>query len=122
MVIPNGTLTRNNVINWSHQNELSRLMIQVGVAYGSDTKLVEQLLVKCAKEHKQTINPQNCQVWFTDFGDSALVFQLFFWTRKTWESELYKSEIRFEIDKVFRENGIKIPFPQRDIHLFKTTT
>ncbi len=120
LIIPNGTLTSNHVVNWSHQNELSRLMIQVGVAYGSDTKLVEQLLIKCAKEHKQTVNPQNCSVWFVDFGDSALVFQLFFWTRKTWDSEVYKSEIRFEIDRVFRENGIKIPFPQRDVHLYKT--
>jgi len=117
MIIPNSTLTRNNVVNWSHQNELTRHKIQVGVAYGSDTKLVEQLLIKCARAHKQTVNPKDCVVWFSDFGESALIFELYFWTQKSWYNEVYKSDIRFEIDREFREQGIKIPYPQREIHM-----
>jgi len=116
MIIPNSKLTTNSIVNWSHQNVLSRFFINVGVAYGSDTALVKEILIESAKAHELTINHKGYMVWFDDFGDSALQFRLLFWARKSWDSEIIRSDIRFEIDKRFRENGIEIPFPQRVLH------
>ena len=116
VLIPNSKLTTNNVVNWSHQNILSRFHIDIGVAYGSDTALVKSILIECAKSHKLTIKHKGYDVWFENFGDSALQFRLLFWARKSWTSEVIQSEIRFAIDKAFRENNIMIPFPQRVMH------
>ncbi len=116
MIIPNSQLTMNNVINWSHQNILSRFHVDVGVAYGTDTSLVKDILLRCAEQHELTINHKGYEVWFEDFGDSALQFRLLFWARKSWTSEAIRSDIRFSIDQAFRENNIEIPFPQRVVH------
>lgn len=116
VLIPNSKLTTNNVVNWSHQNILSRFHINVGVAYGSDTELVKSILIQCAKNHELTIKHKGFNVWFEGFGDSALEFRLLFWARKSWTSETIQSEIRFSIDKAFRENNVTIPFPQRVWH------
>jgi small-conductance mechanosensitive channel len=56
-------------------------------------------------------------VVFQDFGDSSLVFELRYWANKSWQMDQIKSDIRFKIDQLFRENGVKIPFPQRDLHI-----
>ncbi len=116
VIIPNGQLTTTQLVNWSHQNLLSRFDITIGVAYGSDTELVKNILIKCAEENELTINHKGFEVWFEDFGDSALQFKLLFWARKSWTSEDIRSDIRFSIDKAFRENNISIPFPQRVLH------
>ncbi len=116
IMIPNSKLTTNNVVNWSHQNILSRFYVDIGVAYGSDTALVKSILIDCAKNHEMTINHKGYEVWFEDFGDSALQFRLLFWARKSWTSETIRSEIRFSIDAEFRKNNISIPFPQRVWH------
>jgi len=122
VVIPNGKLTTNTLVNWSHQNVLSRFSVNVGVAYGSDTELVKDLLKKSAEAHPLTIKHKGYDVWFEDFGDSALQFKLLFWARKSWTSETIRSEIRFTIDKEFREHGIQIPFPQRVVHMPQNTS
>ncbi|MFK7757045.1 MAG: mechanosensitive ion channel family protein [Flavobacteriales bacterium] len=119
VVVPNGKLTTNSLVNWSHQNILSRFSVTVGVAYGSDTELVKQLLIKSAESHPLTIRHKGFEVWFEEFGDSSLNFKLLFWARKSWTSETIKSDVRFAIDKAFRENNIQIPFPQRVVHMSK---
>ena len=58
-------------------------------------------------------------VFFNNFGDSSLEFQLNFWVTETWQIYSIKSDLRFVIDRLFRENNIKIPFPQRDVHLIQ---
>ena len=95
----------------------TRFHINVGVAYGSDTALVEQVLLGCARNHADIVTDPEPFVRFTDFGNSTLDFQLFFRTDKTFRVENIKSKMRFNIDQQFRENGIRIPFPQRDIHI-----
>jgi len=117
IVVPNSKLTSQDIINWSHSNKVTRFKITVGVAYGSDTQLVKQVLLDCAKKHPDVMPDHPLHVRFEDFGDSALVFELYFWAIKTWEIEFIKSDLRFAIDQEFRNRNITIPFPQRDVHI-----
>lgn len=117
MVIPNSRIVNEKVINWSADNKITRFNIIVGVAYGSDTEKVRELLLASAVKHEMVNKRPSPVVFFDDFADSALMFDLHFWVVDTWNIESTKSDIRFEIDKVFRENKISIPFPQRDVHM-----
>ncbi|MFK8101371.1 MAG: mechanosensitive ion channel family protein [Saprospiraceae bacterium] len=119
VVVPNSKLVTDNVINWSHFDDKVRFKIIIGVAYGSDTQLVKSLLLDVAKKNIYVLEYPNPLIRFTDFGDSALIFELHFWSRNYIVIEDVKSDIRFEIDRVFRENDIQIPFPQRDVWLRK---
>jgi len=115
-IIPNSQIISDKVINWSHAETRTRFYVNVGVAYGSDTRLVEETLLQVAANHSDLCKKPVPFVRFNDFGESSLDFQLFFWTRKNFVVENIKSDLRFEIDKVFGENNIEIPFPQRDLH------
>lgn len=118
-IVPNSKLVNDQVINWSHNELRTRFKVSVGVAYGSDVKLVTKLLKRCAEEHPRIANTKPAQVLFTDFGDSSLNFDLLFYTTETFQVEFIKSELRYAIEKAFKENGVSIPFPQRDIHIIK---
>ncbi len=117
LIIPNSKFIAENVINWSHIEQRTRFYVEVGVAYGSDVALVKKILEECAAEQKEVSKNPNPFVRFNDFGDSALIFQLFFWTNSAFRVENIKSDLRFMIDDKFRRNGVKIPYPQRDVHL-----
>ncbi len=117
IIIPNSRFTSENVINWSHNEEVTRFSVDVGVAYGSDVRLVEALLLKCAENHSKVVDKPKPFVRFNDFGESSLDFQLFFWTADDFGVENIKSDLRFHIDDQFRKNNVEIPFPQRDLHL-----
>lgn len=119
IIIPNKKFVTENVINWSHHNNIMRFHVKVGVAYGSDTKLVSKILMECADTHSLINNSRKGFVSFKDFGDSSLNFELYFWTTEIFRIEILKSDLRFMIDKSFRENGITIPFPQRDLHIIQ---
>lgn len=117
LIVPNSQITSTSVTNWSHADLHSRLSVDVGVAYGSDVRLVEKLLLQAAKEHPLVVTDRKPEVIFVDFGDSALAFELRFWATRSWQMDQIKSAIRFRIDELFRENQISIPFPQRDLHI-----
>lgn len=117
MIIPNSKLISDNVINWSHNDKITRFNVQIGVAYGSDTELVEKVLLNVAKQHPDISQVREPFVRFINFGDSSLDFKLFFWTNKSFMVEYIKSDLRFAINKEFANNNISIPFPQRDIHI-----
>ncbi|MEM8907438.1 MAG: mechanosensitive ion channel domain-containing protein [Bacteroidota bacterium] len=119
VVVPNSKLITENVVNWSYSDDKARFVVMVGVAYGSDTQLVRELLLKVAKNNVYVLQSPAPSVRFTDFGASSLDFQLIFWSRNFWIIEDIKSDLRFEIDRVFRENNITIPFPQRDVWIRK---
>ena len=119
VVVPNSKLITENVINWSYFDDKARFMIAIGVAYGSDTQLVKELLTKVAKNNVYVLQTPAPFIRFTDFGSSSLDFQLIFWSRNFIVIEDIKSDLRFEIDRVFRENNIIIPFPQRDVWMRK---
>jgi len=120
LIIPNSEFISAQVTNWSHSDQKVRRDLPVGVAYGSDTELVQQLLLKAADNVKEVRNtPYRPAVQFINFGDSSLDFRLRFWSVLD-DFVAGESRLRFEIDRLFRENNIQIPFPQRDIH-HKTT-
>ncbi|MCB0402557.1 MAG: mechanosensitive ion channel [Flavobacteriales bacterium] len=119
MVIPNSKIVNEKVINWSANNKISRFNVSVGVAYGTDVEKVRTILLACAAANPKVSKTPESQVFFNDFGDSSLVFQLLFWIEDTWQTELVKSELRFAINAKFKEEGIQIPFPQRDVHIIQ---
>ncbi len=115
VIVPNSKLVVDNVINWSHVDKRARFYIPVGVAYGSDTALVRELLINAAKEHKKVLSFPSPFVRFMDFGDSSLNFELHFWSSEFIRIEDVKSDLRFTIDQAFRDHQVTIPFPQRDV-------
>jgi small-conductance mechanosensitive channel len=117
IIVPNSKLVSENVVNWSHNKSSTRFVIEVGVSYPMDPRKVETILLRAAKEHPEIEDNPPPQVQFRDFGDSALEFHLHFYTLNFWSSERIKSDVRFSINALFREHGIDIPFPQRDLWL-----
>ncbi len=120
VVVPNSSFIGEKVVNWSHFDEKVRFSLAVGIAYGSDTDLVKKLLLQVAKENIYVIKHPSPFVRFKNFGDSALDFELHFWTRNILIIEDIKSDLRFEIDKAFRAHNVEIPFPQRVVWTKKT--
>lgn len=113
--VPNSKLIGDNVMNWSQVERKARFHVQVGVAYGSDTALVKEILIMAAKDHNRVLDSPPPFVRFLNFGDSSLDFDLLFWSRDLIRIEDTKSDIRLAIDAAFRARGIEIPFPQRDL-------
>ena len=119
LVIPNSMLTTEVVESRNKFQKSSRFTIRISVAYGSDTKLVESLLISACAEHPDVAKKHKPMVWLRDFGDSGLIIDLLFHTNKPFTVEKTKSDIRFEIDRLFREHNVSIPFPQRDVNLYQ---
>jgi small-conductance mechanosensitive channel len=118
MIVPNADFISNTVTNWSHGDPKVRIRVPVGVAYGSDLKLLQQLLLEAAGEHPKALRDPSPVVLFTEFGDSSLNFELGVWTQEMTATPVhFTSEMNFIIEQKLRENGIEIPFPQRDLHV-----
>lgn len=119
MLIPNSKLLENTVVNWNLIDKLIRTNVRVGVAYGSPVKLASELLLQAVKEQTELLTEPEPIVIFDDFGDSALMFDTFFWVEAIAERDLriIRSNIRFRIYALFEQNNIVIAFPQRDIHI-----
>ena len=117
IIVPNSKLVSDNVINWSHNRIATRFSGEVGVEYGSDVELVKRLREEAVKGHKSVSRLPEPKARFRDFGDSALLFDVLFWSDDMFRIEFIKSDIRTEIDKRFKEHRITIPFPQRDLHI-----
>ncbi|MHC4307595.1 MAG: mechanosensitive ion channel family protein [Planctomycetota bacterium] len=117
VVVPNSRFLENNVVNWVHGGDmLLRSKIVVGVAYGSDTELVKNCLLSVTDSHPDVIKNPAPIVRFAEFGESSLNFELYFWAHIL-DRWMAISDLNFAIDKIFRENNIEIPFPQRDLHI-----
>lgn len=117
-IIPNSSFTSFNVINWSHGDQRVRFRIPVSVAYGSDARLVERLLLEVAEENENVLKEPSPRVVFWAFGDSALEFQLRVWTtRMLHRRGVFFGQLNLAIYEKFQEHGVQIPFPQRDLHL-----
>ncbi len=117
VIIPNSELLSSSVVNWTHKDTLARVDISVGVSYGSDIELVRDTLLQCAKNHPNCISEPSPFVLFLNFGDSSLDFDLRFYVARADEMFRTGSDVRFAIVRAFREKGIEIPFPQRDLHV-----
>ncbi len=120
VIVPNSDLISTPVTNWTLQDRHGRISIPVGVAYGSDTEQVKHLLEESAREIPELVhdNPDlPTRVFFLSFGDSTLDFQLRCYVHDVWDILNATSQLHFIIDRKFREHGIVIAFPQRDIHI-----
>jgi small-conductance mechanosensitive channel len=117
IIVPNSELISQSVTNWTHKNRLGRVIIKVGVSYGSDPELVREILLKCAKEHPQTLTYPASFVTWQDFGESSLDFDLRVYIRDIANILEVSTALRFAIFKAFKEAGVEIPFPQRDVHV-----
>jgi small-conductance mechanosensitive channel len=117
VIIPNSELLSTAVVNWTHADRTGRMEIVIGVAYGSNTERVRELLLGVARENSEVSRWPAPYVRFKDFGDSALVFELRCYLYDIGQIITVSSDVRFAIDRVFRENNIEIPFPQRDVHV-----
>ena len=122
LLVPNSTLLESIVINWTLADPLVRTSVAVGVAYGSPTRRVAEMLESAVRDCKKVLSEPAPYVVFNDFGPDALAFEVFFWTEidSKEELEMVRSEVRFTIDDRSREAGIVIAFPQRDVHLDAT--
>lgn len=116
MLVPNSKLVNQAVINWTHNDNIVRFHVEVGVAYGSDTALVKQLLLEAAKCVDDVLDTPASFVRLNDFGESALIFTVYFFSTRVMTAENVRSDVRFEIERLFRANNINIPFPQRVIY------
>lgn len=119
LLVPNSSLLEQNVINWTLIDRRIRSVVRVGVAYGSPVRKVHELIKNAVVEQEEVNVEPAPLVVFEDFGDSALIFDVYFWCEVSSERDLRKirSDIRFRITELFNEHGIVIAFPQRDIHL-----
>ena len=118
MIVPNADFISNTVTNWSHGDPKVRIRVPIGVAYGSDLKLLQRLLLEAAEEHPKALRDPSPVVLFTEFGDSSLNFELGVWTQEMTATPIhFTSQMNFIIEQKLRENDIEIPFPQRDLHV-----
>ena len=119
MIVPNSLLIENSLVNFTLSDDIVRTRVTVGVAYGSPVRTVERLLYQALREHPAVLQDRDPRVLFTEFGDNALSFEALFWlrARTTLERRQVESDLRYTIDDLFREAGVVIAFPQRDVHL-----
>ena len=120
IIIPNSEFVSSTVINWSHTDRDVRFNFPVGVAYREDPQNIKRLLLQVANENNGVLKQPPPDVLFDEYADSAMVFNLRVWTREyTDRPRVLKSQLYYEIYEKFKENGVEIPFPQRDIYIKK---
>jgi small-conductance mechanosensitive channel len=117
VIVPNSDFISQAIINWTHGNRVCRIIVPVHVAHGSDTQQVHDILLEVAREHPHVLRMPAAHVLFMSFGESALHFELRVFARDVDYFLSLGSELRFAIDQRFREAGIVIPYPQRDLHI-----
>ncbi len=118
IIVPNSDFINNAVTNWTANDPKVRISLPVGVGYSSDPDKVKRLLLEAARNHREVLTDPAPDVIFTDYGDSSINFSLRVWTEARAHTPLVlKSELYFMLFSRFREEGIELPFPQRDLHL-----
>ncbi len=118
IIVPNSEFISSQVINWSHNNRIIRFRLPIGVSYNEDPEKIKKLLLEVADENPNVQKEPKPKVFFEKFVDSSLDFKLGIWTSShTDKPEFIRSEIYFAVFKKFRENNVKIPYPQRDVHI-----
>ncbi|MCS7293060.1 MAG: mechanosensitive ion channel [Gloeomargarita sp. SKYBB_i_bin120] len=117
IIVPNSRFVDNQVINWSLGSPVSRLHVPVGVAYGSPVETVRTALLEAARRHPDVLANPAPQVWLVNFGESAMMFDLLVWICEPREQYRIKSDLYYRIVESFQKYNIKVPFPQRDVHI-----
>jgi small-conductance mechanosensitive channel len=119
LIVPNSDFISGTVTNWSVGDPKIRISVPVGVAYGSNTELVTRLLLEAADRHPEVLKEPKPDVLFREFADSSLNFDLRIWIINPIGRFIIVSDLNYAIDNAFRDNGVTIPFPQRDVHFFR---
>lgn len=123
IIVPNSDFISKQVINWSHSGNNVRVSISVGVAYDSDPELVKKLLLEVAENEPGVLKSPPPTVRLTEFGESGLNFSLLVWTQEYNDSKgALKSLLNFSVLNSFKQKNIRIPFPQRDVHIHSEAT
>ncbi len=119
VLVPNSHFLEQQVVNWTLNDASLRGSLVVGVAYGSPTQKVKELLLQTAEEHPKVLDTPGSFVLFEEFGDNSLNFNLFYWSHVAQPMDLERitSDLRFRVDELFAKADITIAFPQRDLHL-----
>jgi len=117
VIIPNGDLLSQNLINWTLGSSRRRAAISFGVAYGTNLELTEKLLFDILEHNKRVMKSPKPVVWFTKFGDSSIDVVIKYWILHFDMEYEIRSELIKEIDKTFKNNNIVIPFSQHDLHI-----
>jgi small-conductance mechanosensitive channel len=117
VVIPNSEIVQHPIVNWTYDKLSTRFKVTIGVDYASDIDLVMRVLKEAVQHHPKVLQTPEPFARFEDCADSSLVFSIFFWSDEVFRIEQIKSELRIEIFKLFKENNIQMPFPQRVVHL-----
>jgi small-conductance mechanosensitive channel len=116
VIIPNSDLVRGRVTNWSYSDRV-RIRLPVGAAYGSDVEKVTKALCEAGGAVEEVLKDPAPTVQFKNFGESSLDFELLVWIDRPHDHVHIRSNLNYQIERLFREYGIEIPFPQRDVHL-----
>ena len=118
MIVPNTKFIDSPVTNWTYGDPRVRFRIPVGVAYGSDIAKVREALLAAGGENPNTLKDPAPSVFLKKFGDNSIDFELVVWSSEmSARPSRYRSDLNFAIDHKFREAGIELPFPQRDLHI-----
>jgi len=117
IIVPNSRLVSQRLINWSYGDPRARIAIPVSVAYGSDIELVTRTLLRAAEDVDNVLHDPAPKVQFLKFGDWSLDFRLLVWTSRPRLHMQLRSDINYRIEKLFRQAGIEIPFPQTELRL-----
>lgn len=118
IIVPNSSFVAEPVTNWSYIDRHVRISVPVGVSYSSDPEAVRDLLVEAARGHPGVLEAPAPEALLAEFGDNSLNFDLRVWTREyATRVPVLRSELNYSIAKLFRQHGVEIPFPQRDIHI-----
>ena len=116
LIIPNNKFTQDVIRNWSFEESMSRFHIPINVHYKSDVELAKKLMIQAAQGHPDVSKVKEVFVRMNHFGQNGLELELIFWAKQTWEIEMVTSDLRFEIDRLFREYDVDVPYPQLTIH------
>jgi len=118
VIVPNSEFINNPVTNWMANDPNVRINVAVGVGYDSDPERVRELLLSVAGANADVLKEPKADVILTDYGDNSINFQLRVWTATRAHSPaVLKSDLYFAIFRIFKQEGIELPFPQRDLHL-----
>ncbi|ASW75325.1 mechanosensitive ion channel protein MscS [Chryseobacterium piperi] len=121
IIFPNSILTKDKLVNFSHNDEIVSFDINVGVHYDSDLDLVEKLMKEAALEHEEVLNDPPPVVRLENFGDSSLDMKMYYNSKNLFKQPSIRSGIRKAVLKKFRENNVNIPYPIRTLDMPKDT-
>ncbi len=117
IIVPNSELISSAVTNWTHKDKYSRLIVPVGVSYNEDPERIIEILDKVIANNKSIVKLPKPYVYFSGFGDSSLDFEMRIFIKDIDHRVIVQNELRITVFSAFKEAGVEIPFPQRDLHI-----